>query len=131
MLERDAGGPLAGAQLVAFLGTTRPSVAKQFFAEILGLRLISEDQFAIVFEGGGITLRVTPVAELTPRPFTALGWRVADIAAVVRVLAARGVAVERFPGVDQDALGVWHAPSGAAVAWFKDPDGNLLSVTEQ
>jgi catechol 2,3-dioxygenase-like lactoylglutathione lyase family enzyme len=123
-------GPLAGAKLVAFLGTTRPAEAKQFFAETLGLRLVSEDAFALVFDGLGVSLRVTPVAELAPRPFTVLGWQVPDVATAVQALAARGVAIERFEGMPQDKLGVWHAPSGAAVAWFKDPDGNLLSVSQ-
>ncbi len=124
-------GPLAEAQLVAFVGTTRPSEAKRFFAETLGLRLVAEDAFALVFDGLGVSLRVTPVAQLTPRPFTVLGWQVPDIATSVQTLAARGVAVERFEGIEQDAHGVWHAPSGAAVAWFKDPDGNLLSLSQQ
>jgi catechol 2,3-dioxygenase-like lactoylglutathione lyase family enzyme len=124
-------GPLAGARLVAFLATTRPADAKRFFAETLGLSLIAEDAFALVFDGLGVTLRVTPVAELVPRPFTVLGWQVPDITQAVRALAARGVAVERFEGIGQDELGVWHAPSGAAVAWFKDRDGNLLSFSQR
>jgi catechol 2,3-dioxygenase-like lactoylglutathione lyase family enzyme len=126
-----SAGPLADARLVAFLATTRPAEARRFFAETLGLSLIAEDVFALVFDGLGVTLRVTPVAELTPRPSTVLGWQVPDIASAVRTLAARGVAVERFEGIEQDELGVWRAPSGAAVAWFKDPDGNLLSFSQQ
>jgi hypothetical protein len=101
---------------------------------VLGLLLISEDEYALVFDAHGTMLRVAIVGEIVLAPYTVLGWQVGDIAAAVRGLAAKGVAFERYPwlekGMDQDGLGIWSAPSGAKVAWFKDPDGNLLSVSQ-
>jgi catechol 2,3-dioxygenase-like lactoylglutathione lyase family enzyme len=114
--------------ITAFISTAHPERARGFYAGTLGLRLVSEDAFAIVCEVGGIELRIAKVGDLAPQPFTVLGWRVTDAAATVRALGARGVTFERYPFLTQDADGVWDAPGGARVAWFKDPDGNLLSV---
>jgi hypothetical protein len=75
-------------------------------------------------------LRIQKVGAFSPHPFTALGWEVTDIASTVKQLRDRGVSFETFSGMNQDALGVWRSPSGAGVAWFKDPDGNTLSLTE-
>ncbi len=83
-----------------------------------------------MFDVRGTQLRVTPVAELTPAPYTVLGWAVDDMDATLRALASAGVRFERFPGMDQDRSGVWRAPGGAKVAWFCDPDRNVLSVTQ-
>jgi catechol 2,3-dioxygenase-like lactoylglutathione lyase family enzyme len=94
------------------------------------LRPVSEDGFALVFDANGVELRLQKVERFTPQRFTALGWEVSGLNTVVATLAARGVRFERFPGLEQDAEGVWSAPSGARVAWFQDPDGNLLSVAE-
>ena len=121
---------LESAKIVAFVGTRQPKRAKSFYRDTLGLKLVSEDPFAIVFDADGTMLRVSIVPELTPAKFTVLGWQVADIAATARALQNAGVAFERFPGMPQDELGVWSSPSGARVAWFKDPDGNILSITE-
>jgi catechol 2,3-dioxygenase-like lactoylglutathione lyase family enzyme len=121
---------LASHDIVAFIPTTDPARAKEFYAGTLGLQLESESSFALVFRAGGTMLRVTTVQELTPQPFTILGWGVPDIAAAIRELAGRGVEFERYDFVDQDELGVWRAPVGAHVAWFKDPDGNTLSLAE-
>jgi catechol 2,3-dioxygenase-like lactoylglutathione lyase family enzyme len=121
---------LKAAKIVAFVGTRQPDRARSFYRDALGLRLVSEDPFAIVFDAAGTMLRVSIVPELTPARFTVLGWQVADIAATSRALQKAGVALERFPGMQQDELGVWSSPSGAKVAWFKDPDGNILSITE-
>jgi catechol 2,3-dioxygenase-like lactoylglutathione lyase family enzyme len=115
---------------IAFLATTHPDRAKLFYQETVGLRLVSDDEFAIVFDAAGIPLRVQKVRALTPHPFTAFGWQVGDIRHAVTELVGRGVSFERYPFLQQDALGIWAAPSGASVAWFKDPDGNLLSVTQ-
>jgi catechol 2,3-dioxygenase-like lactoylglutathione lyase family enzyme len=104
--------------------------AKAFYQDVLGLKLISDDQFAIVFEMNGNQLRVTPVREYTPVPFTVLGWEVRDIDVVVERLAKAGVTFERYDFLKQDTHGIWTAPGGAKVAWFKDPDGNVLSVAQ-
>jgi catechol 2,3-dioxygenase-like lactoylglutathione lyase family enzyme len=121
---------LESAKIVAFVGTRQPERAKSFYRDTLGLKLVSEDPFAIVFNANGTMLRVSIVPELTPAKFTVLGWQVADIGAAARSLQSAGVALERFPGMQQDELGVWISPNGAKVAWFKDPDGNILSITE-
>jgi catechol 2,3-dioxygenase-like lactoylglutathione lyase family enzyme len=121
---------IAGNDIVAFVPTTDPARAKEFYEGTLGLQLESESPFALVFRVNGTMLRVTVVQELTPHPFTVLGWDVPDIAAAIRALADRGVEFERYDSVDQDELGVWRTPVGARVAWFKDPDGNTLSLAE-
>ena len=121
---------LADAPVTAFLATTRSDRAATFYCDMLGLRRVSEDDFALVLDAHGVELRLQKVQAFTPHPFTALGWRVEDIAAVVGEMAAKGVTVERFAGIPQDAQGIWSAPSGARVAWFRDPDGNLLSVAQ-
>src|SRR5436190_688102 len=104
--------------IIAFVATTNPAGAKAFYGETLGLRFVSEDPFAMVFEAGGTMLRVARVQELKPAGYTVLGWTVPDIANAVRALAARGVAFNRYDGFGQDELGVWTSPSGAKVAWF-------------
>ena len=121
---------LGSAEPIAFVTVSTAARARAFYRDTLGLRLVSEDNFALVFETGGITLRVAIAARVTPAPYTVLGWQVPDIAAAVRALAAAGVQFERYPGMQQDELGVWRSPSGARVAWFKDPDGNTLSVSQ-
>ena len=116
--------------LVAFVATTDSKRARGFYEESLGLSLLSDDPYALVFDANGTTLRIQKVSALQPHPFTALGWSVDDLAAVVAALLRKGISCERFPGLEQDAHGVWASPSGARIAWFKDPDGNLLSLTE-
>jgi len=104
--------------------------AKAFYGGVLGLRLISEDGFAVVFDAFGTTLRVGIVPELVLAPYTVLGWDVKDITAKVRGLTAAGVQFERYAWMEQDELGIWSAPGGAKVAWFKDPDGNVVSLSQ-
>jgi catechol 2,3-dioxygenase-like lactoylglutathione lyase family enzyme len=116
--------------LIAFAGTTDPDRARAFYRDTLGLELESESPYALVFRVGPTMLRVTVVEEVVAAPYAVLGWGVDDIAATVGDLRSRGVDFARFPSLDQDALGIWHAPSGARVAWFKDSDGNTLSVTQ-
>ena len=118
-------------KLVAFVSTTDADRARTFYRSALSLRLVSDDDFALVFDAHGTTLRITKVESLAPAPFTVLGWEVADIAKTAAHLRERGVSFERYPGMAQDEHGIWIAPGGARVAWFKDPDGNLLSITEQ
>ena len=121
---------LASAKVVAFLATSDAARAKAFYGEVLGLRLLSEDGFAVVFDAQGTMLRVTIVQEVVPAPYTVLGWDVRDIAAMVSGLAEAGVVFERYAWLQQDELGIWSAPGGAKVAWFKDLDGNVLSVSQ-
>ncbi len=121
---------LAVAPLVAFVGTEDFDRAKAFYGETLGLALVGASSFALEFDAAGTMLRVTKVQECRPRPYTVLGWRVEDIARAVAALAEKGVRFEHYPGVAQDAAGIWTSPSGGRVAWFKDPDGNTLSLTE-
>jgi catechol 2,3-dioxygenase-like lactoylglutathione lyase family enzyme len=115
---------------VAFVATRDPSRAKKFYRDTLGLPLISEDDFALVFDAAGTMLRVTRVQELAAAKYTVLGWQVRDIEQTVKDLQKAHVTLERFPGMQQDELGIWDSPSGARVAWFKDPDGNTLSITQ-
>jgi catechol 2,3-dioxygenase-like lactoylglutathione lyase family enzyme len=121
---------LGSKNIVAFIPTLDPKKAKQFYQQVLGLRLVSEDQFAVVFDANGIMLRVTPAPEFKPDPFTVLGWQVTNIEEIVPGLQKKGVIFERYGFLKQDDLGIWSAPGGAKVAWFKDPDGNLLSVSQ-
>jgi catechol 2,3-dioxygenase-like lactoylglutathione lyase family enzyme len=121
---------LTDAKLVAFGATTDGARAARFYRDVLGLRMRYEDDFAVSLDSGGIELRLQKVERFTPQSFTTLGWQVARVLDVLQQLARHGVTPERYPWLDQDAAGVWEAPSGARVAWFKDPDGNLLSVAE-
>jgi predicted enzyme related to lactoylglutathione lyase len=121
---------LKSRPIVAFVATTDPKRAKAFFAKTLGLRLVSEDGFALAFDAGGTMLRVAIVKTLQPAGYTVLGWIVPDIAKAVRDLVKRGVIFQRYEGMPQDDLGIWSSPSGARVAWFSDPEGNTLSLTE-
>jgi catechol 2,3-dioxygenase-like lactoylglutathione lyase family enzyme len=121
---------LADADLVAFVATRDLERAEGFYAGVLGLPVLERSPIAVVVAAGGIPVRVTLVEDLTAAAFTVLGWSVPDVHAAVRDLTARGVTVERFDGMGQADDGVWAAPSGDQVAWFKDPDGNTLSLTE-
>ena len=117
-------------KLIAFVGTCEPAKAKRFYRDTLGLNLVSEDQFALAFDAGGTMLRVTTVGKVATPGYTVLGWEVPDIEQRATALRNAGVVFERYSGMEQDELGIWNAPSGARVAWFKDPDGNTLSLTE-
>lgn len=122
---------LATSSIVAFVGVRDAGRAKAFYHDTLGLKLLHEQlPFALVFDCHGTMLRVTPVREVAAAPYTVLGWQVADIEATVKGLQAAGVRFQRYEQIQQDDLGIWTAPGGARVAWFQDPDGNLLSVTQ-
>ena len=124
---------LRDADPIAFVPTRDSQKARRFYEQTLGLKFVSEDPFAVVFDAHGVILRVvnvSTVADFKPHPFTVLGWRVASTDQAVRALGEKGVPFERFPGMKQDDLGIWRSPGGAKVAWFKDPDGNVLSITE-
>jgi catechol 2,3-dioxygenase-like lactoylglutathione lyase family enzyme len=121
---------LAAHPIMAFVATTRPEQARAFYQGVLGLPLVEDTPFALVFQAGGTSLRVQKAGPFQPHPFTALGWQVPDIARAVEELTGRGVSFTRYDVIPQDELGVWTTPDGARVAWFKDPDGNTLSLTQ-
>ncbi len=121
---------LGSANLVAFLPTTDADRARAFFRDLLGLRLVAEDAYALSFDANGVSLRVTLVDSLDPHPFTTLGWWVDDIAATADRLREAGVALMTYEALDQDDRGLWQPPgSRVQVGWFRDPDGNRLSIT--
>lgn len=116
--------------LMAFIPTKDAKKARPFYEGVLGLRFVSEDQFALVLEASGIMVRVAVVGEFKPQQFTVLGWQVSDMEKEVAGLQGQGVHFEKYGMKGQDRQGVWYSPSGAKVAWFKDPDGNVLSLTQ-
>ena len=118
------------AQVVAFAATAEPARALVFYRDVLGLELVADSPFALLFNANGVSLRVQKVQKVSVSGYTALGWNVDDIAATAAGLRARGVVCERFPGLTQDADGIWRTPDGAQVAWFRDVDGNLISITQ-
>ena len=123
---------LTNSKPVILIPTVKKVEAKQFYETTLGLTFKQDDGFALVFDTGGIMFRLTPVQEFTPHPFSVLGWEVDDISATATDLSSRGVKFEiyDFPWMNQDDQGIWAAPDGTKVAWFKDPDGNLLSISQ-
>ena len=124
---------LGSADLIAFVPTRDPARAREFYESTLGLEFISADAFALVFNAHGTKLRVADVSQVKgfrPAPFTIVGWQVTSVSDSVGDLEKKGVRFERYPGMDQDARGIWQSPSGAKVAWFKDADGNILSITQ-
>jgi catechol 2,3-dioxygenase-like lactoylglutathione lyase family enzyme len=120
---------LGSIDIVAFVPTKDFEKARAFYEGVLGLRFVKNDGFAMVLDANGIKVRVAK-AQFTPAPFTILGWQVPDIEKMVAELQAKGVQFERFGFFEQDALGIWTAPIGDKVACFKDPDGNVLSVSQ-
>jgi catechol 2,3-dioxygenase-like lactoylglutathione lyase family enzyme len=121
---------LQAGDVIAFAASADLPRARAFYEQVLGLRMTEQNDFACVFDANGTMLRVTAVAEVARPGYTVLGWRVADIEATVRGLAERGVVFLRYNGMDQDDDGVWTTPGGDKVAWFADPDGNVLSLTQ-
>lgn len=117
--------------IIGFISIVDVSRAKDFYRDTLGLRLVAEEPpFALVFDANGIMLRLGMTREIPAAHGTVLGGQVPEITATVRNLAQAGIRFERYAGMDQDELGIWTSPSGAKVAWFKDPDGNTLSLSE-
>jgi catechol 2,3-dioxygenase-like lactoylglutathione lyase family enzyme len=121
---------LRDSPLVAFVATTELERARTFYESVLGLDVVHADGFACVVDAHGTTLRVTAVPERAPAAYTVLGWEVADLEGEVDALVARGVGFSRFEGMDQDGRGIWTAPGGDRVAWFRDTEGNLLSLSQ-
>ena len=121
---------LESSEVVAFVAAADLTRARAFYEDTLGLRVAEQNDFACVLDANGTMVRVTAVGEVSPAGYTVLGWRVADIVATVAGLTARGVVFRRYDGMDQDEQGIWTTPGGDKVAWFTDPDGNTLSVTQ-
>jgi catechol 2,3-dioxygenase-like lactoylglutathione lyase family enzyme len=115
---------------VGFAMTTKPEQAKKFYGETLGFGFLKDDGFALVFDAHGTLLRVGKAKEFAPAGNTILGWEVEDISAAVSGLVAKGVVFERYPGMPQDEKAICTFPTGDRVAWFKDPDGNVLSLSQ-
>jgi catechol 2,3-dioxygenase-like lactoylglutathione lyase family enzyme len=121
---------LSHSPLITFIPSKDPNCARTFYQDTLGLRFLSDDGFAIVMDAAGTMLRIVRVGDFTPFPFTILGWQVDDINRTVSAMTAKGIAFRRYPFLQQDDAGVWTAPGGAQVAWFLDPDGNTLSISQ-
>ena len=121
---------LATSDVIAFASTTDLARARAFYETALGLPVVDENAYVCVLNAHGTMLRITAVAEVARPGYTVLGWRVADIRQSVAQLESRGVMFARYDGMGQDAQGVWTTPSGDRIAWFRDPDENVLSLTE-
>lgn len=121
---------LAKSDIIAFVTTADGQRARKFYEGVLGLKVVEDTPFALVMDANGTMLRIAKAQSVVVAPYTVLGWKVEDIAHTVRELVAKGVRFERYDGMEQDEAGIWSSPSGAKIAWFKDPDGNTLSVTE-
>lgn len=120
---------LSSGKMVGFVPTTDPKRARDFYEGRLGFEFVSDDQFALVVRAGENMVRIAK-GKFTPAPFTVLGWEVTNIEEEVRALVARGVVFEKYPFVADQQTGIWVAPGGDKVAWFKDPDGNVLSLSQ-
>ena len=122
---------LSDAPLVSLIPTVDLDEARAFYADILELPLVEQNEYAAVFEVAGRMLRITVTEGFTPQPFSIIGWEVDDIAGTAGALQQRGVPFERYAGIEQDDSGIWTAPgTGSRVAWFLDPDGNVLSLVQ-
>jgi catechol 2,3-dioxygenase-like lactoylglutathione lyase family enzyme len=129
-LLASGGFMLASAKLVGFIPTKDYDQARAFYVGRLGFGFVSHDQFALVVSVGGHKIRIAKMPNFTPLQGTILGWEVADIQSVVAWLESRGVPTEKYPFVEDQEHGIWIAPGGAKVAWFKDPDGNVLGISQ-
>lgn len=121
---------LVDKQLKAFVPTIMPDKAKSFYSDVLGLKLLSQDPYALEYDSNGTLLRVITVKDLIPQVFTVLGWNVDDISSTIKSLNKHNVFCEKYEFLQQDDRGIWISPGGSKVAWFKDPDGNVLSLTQ-
>ena len=115
---------------ILFLATANAERSRAFYERVLGLAFVADEPPALVFRVGDSMLRIQKVDQVHTVPYTALGWAVSDIRRTVHDLSAAGVAFQRYDGMNQDVDGIWHAASGAFVAWFRDPDGHVLSLTQ-
>ena len=129
-MEKTGVTMLGSCEVIAFGATAQPDKAKEFYETILGLRLLSDEAFALVFDANGTMLRIAKVQVVNPARHTILGWMVTDVRQTVGELAAKGITFERYDGLPQDEIGICRFPGGSEVAWFRDPDGNKLSLTQ-
>jgi catechol 2,3-dioxygenase-like lactoylglutathione lyase family enzyme len=121
---------LNAAKIIAFVPIRDSQKSRPFYEGVLGLRFVSDDPFALVMESNGTMVRLAKTPNFTPAGFTVMGWEVPKIEEEVAALQRKGVTFEKFPGLQQEESGIWAAPGGAKVAWFKDPDGNILSLSQ-
>jgi catechol 2,3-dioxygenase-like lactoylglutathione lyase family enzyme len=121
---------LASSKIIGFVPTKDSVKARGFYEGILQFQFVSDDMFALVIRAGETMLRIGKVQDFTPAPYTVLGWEVSNIEEVAKWLQKRGVTLEKFPFVQDKELGIWTTPDGGKVAWFRDPDGNVLSVSQ-
>lgn len=121
---------LASNSLIAFIPTVNAEKAKAFYVGILGLEFIQDDKFALVLKGGSNMIRIVRLESFTPAPYTILGWEVPNLRQEVQRLSKEGISFTRYPFLQQDEDGVWTTPTGSLVAWFQDPDGNVLSFSQ-
>ena len=121
---------LASAKVTTFVPTKNADRARTFYEGTLGLAFRGDDSFALIFDLNGASLRIVRVENFAPAPFTVLGWDIVDIASTAKQLRDSGVTFQKYPGLEQDENSVWTSPNGTKVAWFKDPDGNVLSISQ-
>ncbi|SRR5579875_2830829 len=121
---------IAASPLIAFIPTRNIAQARSFYEDVLGLRFVGEDGFAAIMEANGTMVRIARVQEFVPAAYTIFGWKVANIRSEIAELCGRGVSFIRYSDMQQSEEGIWTAPSGAQIAWFRDPDGNVLSLTQ-
>jgi catechol 2,3-dioxygenase-like lactoylglutathione lyase family enzyme len=122
---------LSAAHVMTFIATKDSARSRAFYEDLLGLTFVADEEYALVFDLNGTMLRIQKVQEVAPSQYTSLGWSVPDIAASVRQLEQRGIKREHYgEWMQQDELGIWTSPAGAKIAWFKDPDGHTLSLTQ-
>ena len=121
---------LAASKIIGFVPTKDAVKARNFYEGKLGFQFISDDPFALVVQAGETRIRIVKVPDFTPAPFTVLGWEVSNIEEMAAWLQKQGVVFEKYPWVQDKESGIWVAPSGDKVAWFKDPDGNVLSISQ-
>jgi catechol 2,3-dioxygenase-like lactoylglutathione lyase family enzyme len=121
---------LSAGKLIGFVPTTDSKSSREFYENKLGFKFVSDDQFALVMQAGESMIRIVKGAKFTPAQYTVMGWEVTDIEAMVKWLNDRGVTFEKYPFVQDQKSGIWTTPNGDKVAWFKDPDGNVLSLSQ-
>ncbi len=121
---------LGKSSLIAFVPTRDAARSRMFYEDTLGLRFVSDDSFAVVMDAKGTMIRIVRLGEFTPAPYTIVGWQVEDIHQTIAAMSGKDIEFKRYPYFEQSEDGVWSAPDGAQVAWFSDPDGNTLSISE-
>jgi catechol 2,3-dioxygenase-like lactoylglutathione lyase family enzyme len=121
---------LSACKLIGFVPTTDSNRSRQFYEGKLGFKFVSDDQFALVIQAGESMIRIVKGAKFTPAQYTVMGWEVTDIDAMVKWLSGRGIIFEKYPFVQDQKQGIWTTPNGDKVVWFKDPDGNVLSLSQ-